>query len=64
MSDKPTDFDRDSRKEHGRILTVRFAHYCWDWDGMTVDETTEEWKCCTCFASLPPLTPVAKRPGR
>lgn len=25
-------------------------HYCFDWDGMTVDETTPaEMSCCTCF---------------
>ena len=49
-----TEFDRQSLKEHGRVLTGRFAHFCWDWDGMTVDETTEEWKCCTCFAPPSP----------
>jgi hypothetical protein len=43
------DFDRDCLKERGRILTGRGAHYCHDWDGLTVDETTREWSCCSCF---------------
>jgi len=49
----PTEFDQMSLKEHGRVLTGRYVHYCWDWDGMTVDETTEEWKCCTCYTPNP-----------
>lgn len=29
-------------------LTGKFAHYCWDWDGMEIDETCHEFTCCTC----------------
>lgn len=29
----------------GRVLTGRYAHECWDWDGLPVDETTNEWPC-------------------
>lgn len=48
--------DRDdwrtaSRHEHGRVLTGKFAHWCPDWDYMTIDETTPEWEACTCYPS-------------
>lgn len=36
--------------ERGRVLTGEMAHYCFDWDGLTVDETTpDELDCCHCF---------------
>lgn len=43
-----TDFERDSLRERGRILDGLFAHYCNDWDGMTVDETCAEISSCNC----------------
>lgn len=36
-----------------RILTGSKAHWCSDWDGLPVDETTPEFECCTCFAGDP-----------
>lgn len=33
----------------GRELTGKFAHWCDDWDGLPIDETTPEWQGCTCF---------------
>lgn len=51
-----TDFERDCIKERGRILTGKFRHYCWEWDGMTMDETCPEfWDTCTCFTDRTPL---------
>lgn len=42
-------FEDDCIKERGRPLTGRFAHYCYDWDGMTVDETCPgEITSCHC----------------
>lgn len=35
-------FRRESKKERGVALTGRLTHYCWDWDGMTMDETCPE----------------------
>ena len=29
----------------GKVLTGRFAHWCEDWDGLPIDETTPEWPC-------------------
>jgi hypothetical protein len=41
------EFDRDCLKWRGRLLTGKHAHWCYDWDGLPVDETTAEWPC-TC----------------
>lgn len=35
----------------GVLLTGKFSHWCWDWDGLPVDETCDgEWDCCTCWS--------------
>jgi hypothetical protein len=44
-----TEFEVVCLQERGRILRGRYAHYCDDWDGLTVDETCDEWDTCTCF---------------
>jgi hypothetical protein len=33
----------------GRPLTGDKSHWCYDWDGLPVDETTDEFKVCTCW---------------
>lgn len=38
-------FCRDSKKERGRVLTGRYSHWCYEWDGLTIDETCDEWRC-------------------
>ena len=43
------EWEADCLKERGRVLKGKFAHWCFDWDDMTVDETTDEWSCCHCF---------------
>lgn len=35
----------DCKKWRGRQLTGQFGHYCEEWDGLPVDETTPEWPC-------------------
>ncbi|HZN68024.1 MAG TPA: hypothetical protein VFB66_22250 [Tepidisphaeraceae bacterium] len=50
-----SDFDRDCLLERGHILTGRFAHYCHDWDGLTMDETCDEFES-TCACRLPGRT--------
>lgn len=37
----------DCEKWRGRLLTGDYAHWCDDWDGLPIDETTPEWPC-TC----------------
>lgn len=49
-----SDFEYWSMLERGRVLAGEFAHFCHDWDGMTVDETCDEYSCCNCeFAYAP-----------
>lgn len=33
----------------GVVLTGVGAHYCFDWDGLPVDETCREWSACSCW---------------
>lgn len=35
----------DSLRWRGRILTGQYAHWCPDWDYLTIDETCPEWPC-------------------
>lgn len=39
---------RDSARWMGRHLVGKFAHYCPDWDFLTIDETCDEFSCCSC----------------
>ncbi len=38
----------DCLKYRGRELTGKFRHWCYDWDFLPVDETTEEINSCQC----------------
>ncbi len=55
--DEQRDFGVDCMRERGRILTGLGAHYCHDWDGLTMDETCIEWNTCTCFPHPPTSGP-------
>lgn len=33
---------------HGRSLTGRAGHYCYDWDQLPIDETCCEFDFCAC----------------
>jgi hypothetical protein len=39
----------DCEKWIGHILVGNKAHYCYEWDGLPVDETTREFECCLCW---------------
>jgi hypothetical protein len=41
----------DCWRWRGKVLTGRFAHWCHDWDGLPVDETSSEFDCCNCFSA-------------
>jgi hypothetical protein len=43
------DWIEDCMKWRGKVLKGVHAHWCWDWDGLPVDETTPEHECCTCY---------------
>jgi hypothetical protein len=44
------DWMRDCLKWRGRVLEGEHTHWCDDWDGLPVDETTPEWPC-NCFTT-------------
>lgn len=43
------EWQEDCRKWRGVVLHGEKAHWCYDWDGLPVDETTPEFSSCTCF---------------
>lgn len=51
ITDLPTEWQKNSLQEHGRILSGLFRHYCPEWDYMSLDETCYEYNACTCFKS-------------
>lgn len=42
---------RECKRWRGRVLRGRWRHYCNDWDGLPIDETTVEFASCL---DLPP----------
>jgi hypothetical protein len=36
---------RDCLRWRGRVLTGKNSHWCYEWDGLPIDETTPEWPC-------------------
>lgn len=45
---KPTDWEQDCLRWRGRVLRGKYAHWCYDWDFLPVDETTDEMESCAC----------------
>lgn len=44
-----TDWEIDCLTWRGEVLTGEFSHWCYDWDGLPIDETCGEWPCaCYC----------------
>ena len=46
------DWAKDCMKWRGRVLTGKKCHYCFDWDGLPVDETTPEFDACICYETV------------
>ena len=44
----PEEWIEVCRMWRGRILDGLYAHYCYSWDELPVDETTEEYLYCKC----------------
>ena len=38
-------WERDCQHWRGRVLTGKSSHWCYEWDGLPIDETTPEWPC-------------------
>ena len=47
------DWVTDCRHWRGVVLTGAHRHWCHEYDGLPVDETTFEWPC-GCFPDSPP----------
>ena len=46
---KPSqDWIDDCMKFWGKVLTGEKAHWCYEWDGLPIDETCKEFECCIC----------------
>jgi hypothetical protein len=45
MKQQSSDWILDCMHWRGKVLTGKRAHWCEDWDGLPVDETTPEWPC-------------------
>lgn len=45
MSQPSQHFIEDSMRWRGRVLTGKYAHWCFDWDDLPIDETCLEWPC-------------------
>ena len=49
-------FEKDCVYWRGRQLTGDYAHWCPNWDGLPIDETTIEWPCGCIFTEAPKET--------
>ena len=43
----------DCIRWRGKVLTGKYCHWCYEWDGLPVDETCREFGCCNCFYDEP-----------
>lgn len=43
------EWKEDCMRYRGVVLTGEKSHWCYEWDGLPVDETTREFDCCTCW---------------
>lgn len=44
-------WETDCLRWRGKVLTGKYGHWCGDYDGLPVDETSQEWPCA-CAAEL------------
>lgn len=47
------DWIEDCHRWRGEVLRGHHVHWCLEWDGLPVDETTDEHAHCSCFAPPP-----------
>jgi hypothetical protein len=48
-----TDWEEDCIQWRGEVLMGKRAHFCYDYDGLPVDDTTSEALTCTCYHGTP-----------
>jgi hypothetical protein len=49
---EPT-FDEECLAMYGELLTGGHKHFCWEWDGLPIDDTMDEFECCLCYKEDP-----------
>lgn len=49
MDTSRADWIEDCMKWRGKVLKGEKAHWCYEWDGLPIDETTPEFESCLCF---------------
>ena len=45
-------WERDCERFFGKVLLGKYGHWCPDWDYLPIDETVDEFECCTCNKEL------------
>ena len=54
-------WESDCERWRGKVLTGKFCHLCCDWDGLPVDETTDEFMTCECFTQTYEVVGIKQR---
>lgn len=44
-----TEWVGECKTWRGKVLWGKYAHFCFDWDDLPVDETCPEYEGCTCL---------------
>lgn len=47
MANLSKEWMEDCIEFRGEILTGKYGHWCFDWDDLPIDETCDEWPCCS-----------------
>ena len=63
MSEQSQEFMEDSLRWRGRILNGVYAHWCFEWDELPIDETCPEWPCGCGFQEFKDKTLSCARIG-
>lgn len=55
------DWEHDCKKWRGKVLTGKYAHWCYDWDALPVDETCIEFSSCGCFEPSDEIVEIKRK---
>ena len=59
---KPSqDWIDDSTRWMGEVLTGKYAHWCPEWDYLTIDETCMEFIACHCYDKTNQIVAIKSR---
>ncbi len=45
MPSPDAEWEEDCLRWRGEVLTGKYSHWCWEWDGLLIDETCGERPC-------------------